>query len=1437
MGGMTDDRFGGMDGNRRRARRPRRRAGIESRLERLEDRRLLADGATIAANFGDFYLYEGEKQNLLRSGRELVIQFQPGQRDVVEQSLLGNGGPLAGFTREHVLGTDGAVYVRPEFAGVSQTDQVLSLMQISGSVEQFAGIVGASVAMMNADATDVSYVTNLINVGLKSGVDAAAFFAGMPEATTWRMIRGSKNEYVVELGNLVGIETVDFAADLNGRDGVAFAEPNGYLFYQKLALPNDPLLNLEWQLRNTGQTGGTPGADINVVPAWNQGITGQGVVIAILDDGVQRAHPDLAANIFYNNGDPIDGIDNDGNGFVDDHYGWDFAANDNDPNPLFFDDAHGTAVAGLAAAVGDNGIGVAGGAYDAQILAIRLPFNGEPTTSTAFIEGVYYAAGIGLNGANNWRGADVLNASYGTNFGPSTAEGNAWMAAYTQGRNGLGTLNFASSGNSGIGRVAWPSAYPSVISVGGSDYDDTRVNYSQYGSALELMAPTGPLFGAPGEFPLTTDLTGSSGYNDFLGGVQYPTSQVSLDYTTFNGTSASSPIAAGAGALAVAARPGLTAAQIRAVLINTAAKIGNVTYVNGFNPEYGYGRIDIGAAISDLLLFQVISTTPANGSTPTSVPTELVATFSRAVDMTTVSASDLSVLAPLGLTVTVGTPVLVSGTLNQVSFPLTFDLGDSQISTGLIQYAFAANSMFSTDGRPLQPYAGNFLVPLADLTLLPEPVVPTMTLGQESTFLQQITLNGPEFTTGVTLMTQLPQGLNFVRASTERGTVWYDAALHRVYVKAGNFLPAGIVEVSMTVRPVQAGQFRLTSDAYSDSLEIISSTNHIEFPVTVVDVPGVLRFSKTGYTVTEEPSPHIVEFPVTRQEGSLGDATVTVKAIDGTGIAGVDYELLTPTLTFPNGDRSPQNVQVRILTTSEWFASRTFSLELTDVSGATLGFPDVTNVTILDSQPAPVGTIVFKGGTPNPVSESGGFITVEVERVDGLSKQLAVTLATANGTAIAGTNFGTKGSTAQFSQLVTWSEGEMGSKFVNIPILQDGVFTPSALDFQISVSPANADTTITGLTSESIFIVNTTQTSNVGFNPVNYQVLEDAGSITVTVTRTIVPLANGVIPALTVNFATANGTALAGVDYVAAAGTLNWSAGDTSPKTITIGIIDKPTTELDRNFFVNLSGVSLAVNGTITAGQAQVIVKDTDIDATGPKIGAVQFSGTSSSISQIFLTFSEPLDVASATNGSNYLIRSAGGETSLISGVQYLSSSNSVIVNLPAGSLKPNTFYTLTVNGTAPNGVKDIFGNLLDGAGTNGTNYVTSFMRGTSATYVDDMNNRVTIGLRNGGFFDLTRFPSGQGQWLAIYDVTSRSVLSGSVRRLSASSSGYTRIDTLSGIGNPWFIRVTMTTPPFYVNRVLANNPPLPGGVAPVGSKLAVKKLRTPAPARVVRGR
>jgi len=104
------------------------------------------------------------------------------------------------------------------------------------------------------------------------------------------------------------------------------------------------------------------------------------------------------------------------------------------------------------------------------------------------------------------------------------------------------------------------------------------------------------------------------------------------------------------------------------------------------------------------------------------------------------------------------------------------------------------------------------------------------------------------------------------------------------------------------------------------------------------------------------------------------------------------------------------------------------------------------------------------------------------------------------------------------------------------------------------------------------------------------------------------------------------------------------------------------------------------------------------------------------------------------------------------------------------------------------------------------------------------MANRVTVSLQ-GGYFDMTRYQNGSGRDLAVFNTTRASVLSGSVRKLNASSSGYTRFDTLSGVGVPYSFRVTMTTPPFYFNTVLANNPPLPTGATPTVAKLSAKMM------------
>lgn len=258
-----------------------------------------------------------------------------------------------------------------------------------------------------------------ILVGLKDGVDPAAFFgAEWPRAVP---LPGARNQFVLSAGDLTAEEILAECVRRSTDDRVAWAEPNFRSEGVRHYTPNDTLFGNQWHLQD-GETG-----SVDAETAWNA-VKGAGVVIAIVDDGVQTNHPDLQANIAAGQTNVVAGTAN--------------------AMPADAEDNHGTAVAGVAAAVGHNSLGGAGVAFQSKILPIKIATGDSSYASDAQIATAFrYAAGL-VSGAG-WEGADVINFSW--SWTESTTLNSALADAAANGRGGKGCPIMVSSGNDGGG--------------------------------------------------------------------------------------------------------------------------------------------------------------------------------------------------------------------------------------------------------------------------------------------------------------------------------------------------------------------------------------------------------------------------------------------------------------------------------------------------------------------------------------------------------------------------------------------------------------------------------------------------------------------------------------------------------------------------------------------------------------------------------------------------------------------------------------------------------------------------------------------------------------------------------------------------------------------------------------------------------------------------
>ncbi|NJK69596.1 MAG: S8 family serine peptidase [Microcoleus sp. SU_5_3] len=274
---------------------------------------------------------------------------------------------------------------------------------------------------------------------------------------------------------------------------------------------------------------------INAPEVWNQNITGNGIVVAVVDSGVDYTHPDLDGNIWRNAGEIAgNGIDDDRNGYIDDIRGWDFVSGDNNPMDLDWD-GHGTHIAGAIAAERNN-FGITGVAYNAKIMPVRVlnTFGGLPNNVAA---GIRYAAD---NGAN------VINLSLGNDFFPSNDENDAIVYA-----NNKGSVVVMSAGNSGDIQPGYPAR-----------------NADRWGIAVGSIDVTGRM----------DDISNRSGLTplDYLvaPGVDIPSTLPDDDYELKTGTSFATPQVAGVAALVLSANPTLTPDQVEYILTQTANRNG-----------------------------------------------------------------------------------------------------------------------------------------------------------------------------------------------------------------------------------------------------------------------------------------------------------------------------------------------------------------------------------------------------------------------------------------------------------------------------------------------------------------------------------------------------------------------------------------------------------------------------------------------------------------------------------------------------------------------------------------------------------------------------------------------------------------------------------------------------------------------------------------------
>lgn len=463
------------------------------------------------------YYYRGKKIPLTVNHAEVCVSV-PGKKGEISKEIQKSIKII-----DTISDADYDIFV------IKQSD--LRLLYVSGQWKEMQDSMLVSPCYRTLDGSDI-YPTPYLNVRLKSKQDISL----LKEYADRYELNIVKNDsflplwYVLSVSSETGKNALEIA-NVIWESGL-FAASIPDLCSNDLLCSNDPMFNQQWGLSNANYAG----IDVSICPAWNYA-TGKNIKIAILDQGVDLEHIDLASNISSLSYD---------------------TETDSSPSTIYGD--HGSHCAGIAAAVKDNGIQIAGVAPDATIVSISNSLAGSTNSRLKRADGIVWAYQNGVDViSNSWRS---------TTYHAAIDE--AIDNAFKYGRNGKGCVITFAAGNLGNNAINYPAdCNDTILAVGSIDYTGAKASSSNYGEGLDVVAP--------GVYILSTLPNDQTGYN--------------------SGTSMACPHVAGVAALVLERNSELTVNQVNSIINSNAKKLSgvnfNVTKPDGmWNTQYGYGLVD-----------------------------------------------------------------------------------------------------------------------------------------------------------------------------------------------------------------------------------------------------------------------------------------------------------------------------------------------------------------------------------------------------------------------------------------------------------------------------------------------------------------------------------------------------------------------------------------------------------------------------------------------------------------------------------------------------------------------------------------------------------------------------------------------------------------------------------------------------------------------------